>query len=115
MLGKSVCMVIVAMAIPSYNVGSSDMTREVEYRCIGLEAYEIRGVYDVDAGGGRIRSRGDPFSIGFTVGPMIAPFIPALRRAGLRWMKVENVGSATLRYGFDVKQKQLQATIVGAP
>jgi hypothetical protein len=36
-------------------------------------------------------------------------------RPGLRWMKIEHLGKATLRYGFDVHQKLLVATIIGAP
>jgi hypothetical protein len=93
----------------------SSMERQVELRCEGLEAYEIRVDYRVDAGSGSIRSRADGYSVGLGLGPMMEQAVPDRRPPGFRWYKVERVGNATLRYGYNVREKQLQATIVGAP
>jgi hypothetical protein len=105
---------LLTVVAPSLALGSP-LDREIEYRCSGLEAYEIRATYHVDAGGGTIRSKTDPFSIAFSVGPMVEELIPAARRPGLRWMKTEALGKVTFRYGFDVKKKQVHATIIRAP
>ena len=93
----------------------SSLDRDVTFTCRGLESFEIKAAYHVDAGGGSIRSKRGSFSAGFGLGPMIAEEVPAERRPGLRWMKIEHLGNATLRYGFDVRQKLLVATIIGAP
>jgi hypothetical protein len=90
------------------------LEREITFDCRGLESYEIHGRYSVDAGVGNIRAADRSFVAGFSIGPMVEQAVPAERRAGLRWMKVESIGPATVRYGYDVKQNQLQATIVGA-
>jgi hypothetical protein len=108
-------MIGLGMILPTYLFASADLDRELEFRCSGMDAYEIRGTYHVDAGGGSIRSKSDAFAIGFALGPMIAEDIPQARRPGLRWMKTEPVGNATLRYGYDVRRKQVRVTVVGAP
>lgn len=93
----------------------SSLDRETTFTCHGLENFEMQVTYHVDAGGGSIRSKRGSFSVGLSLGPMVAQAIPAERRPGLRWMKVERLGNATIRYGFDVRQKMLEATIVDAP
>jgi hypothetical protein len=95
--------------------GSSNLDRQIEFTCHGLEAYEIRVNYHVDAGGGTIRSRSDNYSIGLGLGPMMEQVVPKRRPPGFRWIKVERIGTATLRYGYNVREKRLLATIVGAP
>ena len=93
----------------------SSLERDITLTCHGLESFEIQATYHIDAGGGTIRSKRDSFTAGFSLGPMVAEAIPAERRPGLRWMKIERLGNATIRYGFDVRKKRLEATIVGAP
>jgi hypothetical protein len=107
-------VIAVATLIAANLLGSPGTDRKFEYRYPGLEGYEIRGTYDVDAGLGIIQSKTGSFSIALALGPMVVQSIPPTRRAGLRWMKTETLGSATLRYGLDVRQKQLEATILGA-
>jgi hypothetical protein len=80
-----------------------------------LQAYEIRVDYDIDAGGGSIRSRADNYSVGLELGPMVGQTVPNRRPPGFRWFKVERVGNTTLRYGYNVRKEQLQATVVNAP
>ncbi len=93
----------------------SPLERDVTSTCRGLEGFEIQVVYHVDAGAGTIRSKQGSFTAGLSLGPMVAEAVPAERRPGPRWMKVERLGKATIRYGFDVRQKMLEATIVEAP
>src|SRR6266446_5085565 len=104
----SVFLLVAAGAAPP-------MEKTLSFRCQGLEDYSIVVQYDVDAGGGMIRANGDGFSLGIGLGPMLEPLIPAERPAGLRWMKVERIGRATVRYGYVVRTKMLVATIEGAP
>jgi hypothetical protein len=98
----------------AFLLGSS-MDRQIELRCEGLEAYEIRVDYGIDAGAGSIRSRADNYSVGLGLGPMIEQAVPNRRPPGFRWFKVERAGNTTLRYGYNVREKQLRATIVNAP
>ena len=95
--------------------GVPDLTRVLAYKCDGdgLEQWDIRGTYHVDAGGGVMRSGGTSF--GFSVGPMTAPLVPTKRPPGFRWFRVEKRAGAVLAYGFNVREKQMQATIFGAP
>jgi hypothetical protein len=46
---------------------------------------------------------------------MVEEAAPRLRPPGYRWYKTETIGRVTVTYGFHVKSKLLQATILGAP
>ena len=86
----------------------------VHFECSGLEAYDVSGNLDVDWVWGSIRARPSGRSIAFTMG-LVNELVPVDRPAGFRSYNVEKLGSATLRYGVNVKQKQIQATLTGAP
>ncbi len=105
---------VLPLVFSSRLLHADSLDRQIEYQCPGLEDFEIRVAYHVDAGGGSIRSRDGKLSIALAVGPMIAESIPSARRSGLRWMKTEQVGNATLRYGYDPKKRLLEATIRGS-
>ena len=87
----------------------------IEFKCRGLENYEIRGTHNVDWAWGAIRAKDGSVSIGFAVGLMVVEAVPAKRPAGFRSFKVERIGNVVLRYGLNVREKQMQATLIGAP
>jgi hypothetical protein len=89
--------------------------RPIKFECAGLESYEIRGTHDVDWAWGTIRQRHSPVLSGFSIGPVVEELVPIERPAGYRWFKVESERNVSFRYRYHVLQKQLRATIVGAP
>lgn len=46
---------------------------------------------------------------------MVAQAVPAERPAGFRTYNVERIGKVVLRYGLNVRARQMQATLEGAP
>jgi hypothetical protein len=92
----------------------SPAQHDFDIRCSGLESYDIRGSTDVDWSFGNVRSKTDSFVAGFTAGPMVAIAIPEERPPGFRWLREEKIGTVVLRYGLNVREKQLQATMFGA-
>lgn len=89
--------------------------RTFDLRCKGLEEYAIVLKYGVDFGYGTITSKRNRYNVELDTGFSTAALVPEERRAGLRWMKVEKIGKATLCYGYDVKKRMLEATIFGCP
>ncbi len=89
--------------------------KKLDIRCRGLEGYSISVEYNVDAGGGWIKSKNGYFAVGIDLGPMIEQRVPEQRRTGLTHLQVEQIGGATLRHAFDEKKQALVATIIGAP
>lgn len=105
---------IVLLAL-SVTASASGSEYDFELRCRRLENYQIMGSYRTDSGGGTIRAKDGHVGFGISLGPMTEVLVPAERPAGFRWFKVEKVSKAIIRYGFKVKEKLLQATIIGAP
>lgn len=105
---------IVLLAL-SVTASASSFDYDFEVECRGLESYRILFSYRVDAGAGTILAKDGHTGFGLSLGPMTEELVPAERPAGFRWLKVEKVSKAVVRYGFKVKEKQLQATLIGAP
>ena len=87
----------------------------IDVKCRGLEQYEIRGTQNVDWVYGNIRARDRQVTIGFAIGSMVEEVVPAERPPGFRTFKTERIGNVLLRYGLNVRDKQMQATLIGAP
>jgi hypothetical protein len=87
----------------------------IEFRCRGLEEYEIRGTHNVDWAWGNIRAKKANITFGFAVGSMVAEAVPAERPAGFRSFKIERIGDVQFRWGFHVREKQMKVTLIGAP
>ena len=94
---------------------ASSLRRPFEVRCEGLETLHIRGTYNVDWGWGTLESARDGLRLGLYVGPLTEMLIPERRPPGFRWLKEEKIGRTVLRYGLNVYENQMQATIVGKP
>src|SRR5262245_45998021 len=109
LLSAPLLMILLAGAIMP-----SELDRCFQAQCQGLEAYDIRGSYHVDFGGGTIRSKQHDVSFVFSMGT-VRSVAPSARPPGFRWYKEESLSTATIRYGLKVREKQLQATIIGAP
>jgi|GEM_PF-2895966 len=102
------------LLVLSVTASASGTEYDFEIQCRGLENYQITGRYRTDSGAGQILEKVRHVSFGISLGPMTERLVPAERPAGFRWFKVEQVSKATIRYGFKVKDKLLQATIMGA-
>ena len=114
-LGSTKFVIAAVLVVTRARVlAAAETDQALDFRCRGLEAYEIRVLYRVDAGTGSVRSKVDSYSIGLSLGPMAEELVPERRPGGFKWIKFEKVGKATLRYGQNVKSKQLQATIRGS-
>jgi hypothetical protein len=87
----------------------------IEFQCRGLEAYEIRGTHDVDWVWGTIRSKSGNVTIGFTIGLPVRQEVPAERPPGFRTYKIERIGRVLFRYGLNVRENLMKATLIGAP
>jgi hypothetical protein len=104
---------LAAFLLADHPARRSTLQHESEIHCLGLESYDIRASTDVDWAWGMIRSKRDSYAVGFT-GGMVAVQVPEGRPPGFRWVKEEKIGSVILRYGLNVRAKQLQATMSGA-
>jgi hypothetical protein len=101
--------------ILSATLQAQTFERRMTFTCRGLEAYEIGAMVDVDFGTGTIRSKSEPeFVVAFSFG-IVAAAVPAQRPPGFRTFDVEKVGGTTLRYGLNVPQRRMHATLTGAP
>ena len=89
----------------------------IEFKCRGLEKYEIRSTYSdsVDWTWGNIRAKNGDVTIFFAAGPMVPEAVPAERPDGFRSFKVERIGDVLLRYGLNFREVIMMATLTGAP
>lgn len=107
--------VLLLVMLVSSPVADSPVRHPRHFHCRGLEAYDIEGTYDVDWMWGTIHARDGSIHIGFTTGPMAGELVPAQRPTGFRTFHVVRVQGAVLRYGFNARDNQIQATLLGAP
>jgi len=106
---------LIAAFIISGALTSHAADRPIRFECRGLEKFEIKGTHDVDWAWGNIRSLDSQVVIGFSIGPMVEELVPAERPAGFRSFKTFRINGVAIRYGYNVKMKQFQATLIGAP
>lgn len=88
--------------------------RPIQFQCRGLDGYVLHGTQDVDWVAGFIRAESRDVMIGFSVG-LVEETVPARRPAGFRTFVEQRIGSVVLRHGLNAREKQYQATLIGAP
>lgn len=105
-------LLIAALAAPPD--ARSSVQHPIYAHCRGLEAYDIQGIYDVDAAWGTIRAKDGSIQIAFSMGGMAGELVPERRPPGFRTFKVVHVGHVRMHYGFNPRENQIQATLLGS-
>jgi len=107
---RVICLVVLSLLATSALAEES-----VVYVCKGLEAFRMEGTHATDWTWGNIRAQQGSTAIGFSLGPSAPEIVPSKRPPGFRSYTIQHLGSVDLRYGFNVRRNQFEATLIGAP